>query len=139
MEMSQATAAFTGLVRWTGQWLHGSGNQTNIRAAIAWAMLPSNCALVVWIPLLLAFGPELFSNIDHAMQSDPFLTLLMSGSLMVTFALTVWSVLLACQTVSEVQGYANVWKGFLNIVLATISLVIPLLIISAIYLGIRGF
>jgi hypothetical protein len=48
--------------------------------------------------------------------------------------LTVWSIVLLCHTIAEVQGFPSAWRGFGNVCLAGAVIVLPLLVLMVVAL-----
>ena len=49
------------------------------------------------------------------------------------FILGLWEIVLLCNTVAEVQGYRSAWQGLLNLILAGLLLLLPLILISIVF------
>lgn len=60
---------------------------------------------------------------DHPILMFSFLALMLAE-----VVLGVWSVVLVCHTVAEVQGFRSAWRGLGNICLAIAVVVLPLLL-----------
>jgi hypothetical protein len=48
----------------------------------------------------------------------------------VELVLGVWTVVLMCNTVAEVQGYRSAWRGLGNMTLAGACIVVPITLIA---------
>jgi hypothetical protein len=113
------------MVRWTGRWLGGQGSIKNIRAAIAWANVPSVWTLVLWIPGLLLFRQELFTTETPRIDASASLALAFLAFSMILMTAGVWSIFILLKCVGQVQGF-SAWKALGNLVLATVPYVILL-------------
>ena len=103
------------LLRLTGRWINGKANSLKLRAAIAWAGVPVVTSLLLFIPLFFALNSESFG--------------ILSVSSIAFMILGVWSLVLQVGMISEIQKF-SIWKAILNIILAGIVILIPLLIIA---------
>ncbi|MFO0913763.1 MAG: Yip1 family protein [Pirellulales bacterium] len=120
------------LIRISGKWIGGAASRQHIKTAIAWASVPAVFALPLWIPNLLLFGAEMFTEATPSLDAQPILWIPFLGIMFVEIVLSVWAFVLLCNTVAEVQGFRSAWRGFGNIVLAGAAIVVPLLAIAAV-------
>ena len=111
------------LLSLTGRWINGKANALKLRAAIAWAGVPVVTSLLLFIPLFFALNSESFG--------------ILSVSGIAFMILGVWSLVLQVGMISEIQKF-SIWKAILNIILAGIVILIPLLII-AVLAGTAGY
>jgi hypothetical protein len=115
---------------WTGKWLHGKAEAQHLRTACAWACVPVVFALGLWMIQLLVIGPEMFKSETPQLHASA----MRDGILVITAALEIvlslWSLVLLCQTVAEAQGFASSWRGLLNVVLAAAVILVPVVLIA---------
>jgi hypothetical protein len=50
--------------------------------------------------------------------------------------LSIWGLVLLCNTVAEVQGFRSAWAGLGNVLLAVLLLIVPLIAIVMMAVGI---
>jgi hypothetical protein len=62
----------------------------------------------------------------------------MIGIGLVEVVLGVWSVVLLCQTIAEVQGFRSAWKGLGNVLLAGLVIGVPLAVVFTLILFAAG-
>lgn len=124
------------LLRWTGGWIGGQGDSRRIRAAVAWSNVPMIWSLALWIPAILLFGQELFTEATPVLDASPLLSGLYLGFSIGTAVIGVWSFVVGLHALGEVQGF-SAWKALLNGILAMLVVLIPILAIVgiAIWLG----
>ena len=103
------------LLSLTGKWIGGKADALKLRATIAWASVPVVASLVLFIPLFFALNSELMGIIA------------LSG--IVLTILGIWSLVLQVGMISEIQKF-SIGKTILNIILAVIVILIPLLILA---------
>lgn len=117
---------FSRLVRWTGRWLGANGEVGEIKAAMSWASVPAVLFLPLWVPQLALFGNELFQEEMPMLEERPLrlVILMVCGVIEVTAA--IWSMVLLCNTVAEVQGYRSAWRGLWNILISGLLIAVPL-------------
>ena len=122
------------LVRWTGNWLGGSASRTHIKTAMAWALVPVVFALLLLVPELILFREEVFTSGTPSIDSNlaPALALFL-----LEIVLGVWSLVLACHTVAEVQGFRSAWRGLGNILLPGVVVLVLILVLFAIAFALR--
>lgn len=115
------------LIRFSGFWLGGTGNREHLKTAIAWSLLPSACSLAFWAVQLLLLGGEMFTTETPRLDAQPMLWIPFGATVLGEVTLGVWSFVLLCHAVAEVQGYRSAWRGLGNLVLAWLVVFIPLL------------
>jgi hypothetical protein len=83
-------------------------------------MVPSVFGLALWIPQLVLIGPEMFTSETLRLESS----MLLSSTLMILglgqMVLGIWSLVLLCHTVAEVQAFRSAWRGFANVLLSAL-------------------
>ncbi len=119
------------LIRLAGTMIGGQGERTQIKTAIAWASVPSVFALALWVPQILLFGSDLFTEATPRLDSQPLLWIPFIAISIAEVVLGVWSFVLLCNTVAEVQQFYSAWRGFGNLILAGLLLVVPMMIMIA--------
>lgn len=106
---------FGGLLKWTGNWLKGTGNFQHILAAIAWSQIPVLYFFVLEMGLLALFGGA-SSNLIYAS---------------VSFIFTVWSLVIFLCCLMEVQKF-SFFRSLINYILAVVILLIVFVIVNVI-------
>ena len=117
------------LLRWTGRWIGGTANREHLKTAIAWATVPAVFALPLWIPELLLFGSDLFTEETPRLDAQPLLWIPFISLAVVELVLGVWSLVILCHTVAEVQSFRSAWRGLGNVLLAGAVIIVPLLLL----------
>lgn len=95
------------LFRWTGSLFGGRANSEQVRAALAWSLLPRIAALVLWVPYLALYGQEMFTSYAPRVVSSPQPLLALSA---LDLALGIWSLFLIVKTVAEVHRF-SAWRA----------------------------
>jgi hypothetical protein len=114
------------LIRLSGKWIGGAGNREHIKTAIAWASVPTVFALPLWIPQILLFGSDMFTEETPRLDAQTMLLIPFFAMALMEIVLSVWAFVLLCNTIAEVQGFRSAWRGLGNIVLAGAVVVVPL-------------
>jgi hypothetical protein len=120
------------LLRWTGRWLGGVASQEQIRAAIAWSLVPYLWVSLMWIPELLLFGEEMFTTQTPRLDAAPVLAFVLLGMVVVEFAGTVWAFVVYLKCLGQVQNF-SAWKALGNLLLVGLVVVVPLLFIAFVF------
>ncbi len=106
------------LVRIAGTWIGGAASSEHLRAALAWGSVPA----LAKIPLsLVALALMQSAGFDPSLPiTDPpeGLSFALAAIEVVAAVLLLWSAVLRCNTVAEVQGFQSAWQGFANLLLA---------------------
>lgn len=124
------------LLRWTGRWIGGQADTRRVRTALAWSNVPMIWSLLLWIPAILLFGQELFTDATPAIDANSLLAVLYVGFSIGTAVIGVWSFVVCLHALGEVQGF-SAWTALLNMLLAFLVILVPLLAIVgiAVWLG----
>ena len=117
------------LIRLAGGWMGGRGDRQHIKTALAWASVPTVFALVLWIPLAVAGGSEMFTTQTPQMDAEPWRWAVVLGIGVLEMVLGLWSLVLLCNTIAEVQGFRSAWRGLWNLLLAIAVVAVPLLLL----------
>ncbi|PHQ34845.1 Yip1 family protein [Rhodopirellula bahusiensis] len=115
------------LIAFTGKWIGGTGTSETVRTAITWASVPTIVAMLLWIPQLLMMREELFTSETPRLEANPGLIVPVLALSLVEIVLAVWSFVLMCNTIAEVQSFGSAWRGFSNMLLAGAVVFVPII------------
>ncbi len=123
------------LVELTGKLLEGTARGKEIRLAIAWSTIPLILASPFWVARLFLSVARSFVSVDL----ESILSSVAKVLGLVEWILVIWTCVLACKMVAEVQGYQSAWRGFGNLFLATFVAFVSYagIVIAMIYLVAR--
>jgi hypothetical protein len=119
------------LVGWTGRWMGGAGSARQLRTAIAWANVPLVASLLLWIPLMLGVGEEMFTSYTPRLEASPVLALMVLLLGVVGIVLAIWSLVILLKGVGEVQGF-SAWKALGNVLLAFLVVLVPIVLMAVV-------
>lgn len=117
------------LVRWTGSWVGGRASSQDIRAAIAWGLVPALWVSLLWIPELLLVGAEMFTTETPRADANASLAFIILGLVTIEMVGSIYAVVTVLKCLGQVQGF-SAWKALGNVLLAGLVIVLPLLIIG---------
>ena len=117
------------LLSWTGNWIGGYGDSSEIRAAIAWSGITDIWMMALWIPRLVLFGDEMFRSETPRMDASLYLTTAFWIMTAIQIILGVWSMVVYCKCLGEVQGF-SAWKALGNTLLPFFVILGPILLIA---------
>lgn len=122
------------LLRGAGRWLGGQATSEEVRAAIAWASMPTIFFLPLWIPKLLIFGKELFTvpMLEQISVISP-LGIAAIGFSVVDIAVGLWTLVIWLKSLGEVHGF-SAWRALGAYTLTVLMLFVPGLCILALAL-----
>lgn len=118
------------LVHWTGKWMGGQADRLTLRTAMAWALVPLATSLVIWMIQVATFQEEMFMKETPIIDSDPMRLNLLFASELAKALMALWSFILTYKVIAEVQGYTSGWGGLGNLLMATLTLALPLFLIG---------
>jgi hypothetical protein len=110
------------MIQLTGKWIGGVGKREHIKTAIAWSYVPSAFAVLLWIPMILLVGIDVFTNEMPSIEAQPLLLAPFLAIVFTQVVLALWSFVLLCNTIAEVQRFRSAWRGLGNILLAALVL-----------------
>ena len=123
------------LIRWTGTWIGGTASRPHIKTAIAWGSAPAALAALLWIPYILLFGSDMFTEEMPRLETYPMLVIPLIALGCCEIVLGIWGAVLFCNTIAEVQGFRSAWAGVGNLFLA---FVVPGIALAGLVLIARG-
>lgn len=104
--------AFGGLIKWTGGWLSGKGEFSDIRAAIAWAQIPVIGFIIIQELVVAVFK---INNSSYA-----FATFFL--------ILTLWSWIIGVGCLAEAQKF-SFFRALINYILAILIVIVTAVVI----------
>ena len=116
------------LIRWTGRWLGGTASYEQVRAAIAWSLVPYLWVSLMWIPELLLLGEEMFTTEMPRLEANPVLAFVFLGLVIVELVGVAWALVVYLKCLGQVQGF-SAWKALGNLLLAALIFVVPILVV----------
>lgn len=117
---------FAWVLRQTGRLLGGQADLWEIRAAIAWSVVPLLVGLALLALQLPIFGEKLFLSSYTLAGLGSQLVLFVFEAL--GFVLEVWVLVVFVVALAEVQRFA-IWQALVNLVLMAVAVSAPLLAI----------
>ena len=120
---------FAALLSWTGNWIGGYGDSSEIRAAIAWSGITDILRMALWILCLLLFGDEMFKTEIPRMESSPYLKPFFWIMTAIQIILVVWSFVVYCKCLGEVQCF-SASRAFGNTLLSLLIIAGSILLIA---------
>lgn len=120
---------YSTLVSWTGKWLGGKADTSDILRMIAYGMIPSIFGLILLIPQIGIHGNDLFISDADLTSGSVLLDTLFYVFLFSEVALGILSMCLCIIGISEAQEFTT-GKALLNALLPAIIIVLPLMLIG---------
>jgi hypothetical protein len=111
------------LIFWTGKWIGGKGIFPHIRAAVTWSNVTSVVTSLFWLILVGTFGVNVFYREFPNMPFTGSDAVLVSFIFLLQFIISVWSLVLLCKGLGQVQKF-SAWKGLLNVIIPFVLFVI---------------
>jgi hypothetical protein len=125
---------YSALISWTGKWLKGEGDTISILRIIAYAMTPSIIALILLIPQIGVYGPEIFKAEGDVTSGGVASNIIFYGSMILELILGIFTIIFCVIGVSEVQKF-GIGKAILNLLLPVFVIIVPILILFLIFKG----
>ncbi|MEY2881092.1 MAG: hypothetical protein RLZZ15_3472 [Verrucomicrobiota bacterium] len=118
------------LISFTGDFLKGRARIHEIRLALAWGLLPKTASLIPWAVVIASTGPMIFQSKEIDIEGEPLGALIaFLAALIAIFTLNLWAFFTTSHALAEVQGFNSAWKALLNVVLAFLLIVLPLVLL----------
>ena len=119
---------YAALIGWTGKWIDGQGDSSEIFRIVTYALVPTILGLLLVIPQIAVAGNGLFQSEADLSDLDTFSTIVFYASVVLEVGLGIWTFVLIVIGVAEVQkfGYG---KAVLNILLPVLVVGVPVLVL----------
>jgi len=128
---------FSYFIYFTGKWFKGQATYQQARASLAWANFPIIVNVIIWILLLIIYGPVLFKNFNHSIEPNTFNTIFLFTVMIIQFVASIWSLVIFISALAQVQKFST-WRSIFNIIVAAIILIVIMIIIALIVNAIKG-
>ena len=115
---------YSQLIYFARLWFLGTGTRQHIRTAVAWSYLPFVSTLPLWIFKILLLDARIFTSEGGLWNVESKTFAVLMALQMIQSVLTLWGFVLLCNCVTEVQGYRSRGRGFGNVLLANLMLVL---------------
>lgn len=125
------------LIRFTGKLFSGKGSALNLRAALAWANVPTIWALLLMILAAVVFGKELFTGEVQAHEWSLTSSISYAVFGLSIMILGIWSFILMLKSIGQVQGF-SAWMALANVILAFLIVFIPFMAFILLFLFAGG-
>ena len=117
------------LLRWVGSWLGGEGEAEEVRAALAWATVPTIYMLPLWLAMIALFGAGLFASDIPRLQANPLLAVPLLAFSLLDVGAALWAQVLLFLGLAEVHRF-SVWRGLATWFLTLILVGVPFLCLA---------
>lgn len=114
------------VLAWLGRKLGGHGQSQEVRAALAWASVPTIWGGALLVPEFIIFGEELFTSATPRMDANPLLALLLIGFGLVEVTIGIWAFVVFLKSLGEAHGF-SAWRALGTASLAFAIFVGPIL------------
>ncbi|MCF6139156.1 Yip1 family protein [Pseudalkalibacillus berkeleyi] len=122
------------LISWTGKWIGGVGDHSEIKVAYAWSNVPAIISVILWIPQLIFFGDDMFTANMEKVESNLGFTILFFAISAIEAVLLVWGIIILIKSIAEAQQFSS-WRAIGNLLLSVLIVVVPILLIVLIANG----
>ncbi len=122
------------LFHWTGKKFGGKAPVEHLRAAYAWSWIPNIWMLLIWLPVLLILGTDMFTSATPKIEATPILALILLGFTFANVVTGLLSFVFIISCISEVQQFSN-WRAFGSLMASVLILLVPLFCILAFLSG----
>ena len=120
------------LLHWTGRkFFGGQASSEEVRAAVAWSLVPRIFSSALWIPELALFGTEMFTSATPRIDSNLLLAVLLLGVAGIKAILLIWYVVVFFKCVGEVHRF-SAWKALASLSMSALILFVPVFVVGAI-------
>lgn len=108
-------------LKYTGKWLKGKANHTELKAAVAWGSVPMLYITIIWITELLFFGNEVFSTEMPTVKDSAFLAFSLGITKIIAY---IYAFKTMVSSIGQVQGF-SAQKAYTNLFLSGVIIVFP--------------
>lgn len=118
---------FGGLIWISGKWFGGRATYRELRAVVAWSLIPIVWGLVAWVSVAMYIGREYFKSTP--MVDNDATIYLIRGAGLVELGIALWYVIVFLQCLREAQQF-SLWKAIANLCVAISLIVGPIAAIA---------
>lgn len=98
---------FCAALYWIGMWFGGTGSGEDVRAAFAWAAVPTIVGLLLlWPLMLLVLGPDALLTSTALASSTPLQSFAGLGFGLALFILSIWNMVLSVACLAEAHQFS---------------------------------
>ncbi len=112
----------------SGRWLGGLASLQQIRIAMVWAFVPLIWSAILYLPLLVLEGKELFVRGALPTTANPLLIFALLTLSFVQWTAYVWHKVVIVLCLAEVQKF-SIWKAVANVLLGWAIVGVPIIIL----------
>lgn len=117
------------LYRWIGSWFGGKATGPEVRAAIAWAKVPTFVIFGIWL-LIYLIGGDVSRALTEAPGSVSAGTAaLLLGQVVSSLWFGIWGFIMLCLMLGEVHHFSG-WKGLVTVLIPSIVIIPVFLVIG---------
>lgn len=116
-------------ISWTGKWLGGKANKSELFKVLIYGSLPSAVSLILLIPELFFFNIGFYQSDYNIFEHDLYLQVVFFAILALDTSLSFFSIILYIIGISEVNQL-SIGKAILNFLFPMLIIVVPLVAIS---------
>ncbi len=121
----------------TGRWLGGQADSVEVRAALAWPMVPMLASIPILGIQLALIGHEIFTSQTPYLEAHPGLGIVLAATGVLEVVLGIWSFVVLLKCVGEVQGF-SAWRALGAMFVAGLLIIVPLILLVVLILVARG-
>jgi hypothetical protein len=114
------------VLAWMGRMLGGRGQARDVRAALAWAAIPTIWGGILLVPELILFREELFTTETPRLSATPLLTALLLIFGVIEVVIGIWSFVVFLKSLGEAHGF-SAWRALGTATLSTLLVAAPVL------------
>ena len=112
------------LIRLTSRWFEGRGDSVATRAAIAWSNVPAIWGLLLWVPMISAFGLDGLTLRMADLEGDTAGQTLVVLVGVAELAIGAWGVVILLKCLGEAHGF-SAWRALAALTLALLIAAAP--------------
>jgi hypothetical protein len=114
------------LMSWSGRWIGGHADMDEFITVSAWSFIPSIASVFPLAVQTIIFGGDSINTMEDQNAAMIFLYYLLLAA---RFVLTIWSLVIFVKGTAVLQEF-NYRKAILNVILATLIILVPIIIIG---------
>jgi hypothetical protein len=119
---------YSALISWSGGWINGKAQTSDILRVLAYANIPYILSLVMVAIQIATFGNEYFQSYLNLDSYGIVEQVIFYGCSFIQVALAMWSIILMVIGVAEAQKF-TFGKSLLNLLLPVLVIALPILLI----------
>lgn len=112
----------------TNKWLGGTGDFERIKTALAWGTIPFVFAALFWIPNIIFFKMDNFTDVTPLLDSNPTLLYSYLALALIEFIFVIYCCVIWLKGLGRACNF-SAWKALGTVTISALIIIIPIVLV----------